>query len=133
MSMSQINFFAEHEAPLPKEEMRILNVRATAYPDRQRLRVAVEVSPFLERPNLLLLVHDEHDEVVGEASVIATMHANMEFTLHLRHAGEPAGAHSLTVELFYETRQPPQDRWVEGFVIPAITDETPSPTDEAST
>ena len=79
--MSQINFFAEHEAPLPKEEMRILNVRATAYPDRQRLRVAVEVSPFLERPNLLLLVHDEHDEVVGEASVIATMHANMEFTL----------------------------------------------------
>ena len=130
--MSQINFFAEHEAPLPKEEVRILGARAAPYPDRQRLHVAVEVTPFLERPNLLLLVHDERDAVVGEASVIATMHANMEFTLHLHHAGEPYGAHSLTVELFYETRQPPQDRWVEGFVIPAITDETPSPTDETS-
>lgn len=125
MEMDQINFFAEHEAPLPKEEVRILSASAAPYPDRQRLRVAIEVSPFLERPNLLLMVHDERDEVVGEASIIATMHPNMEFTLHLRHKGEPTGAHSLTVELFYETRQPPQDRLIEGFVIPAVTDETP--------
>lgn len=122
--MSQINFFAEHEAPLPKDEVRIVSASAAPYPDRQRLRVAVELTPFLERPNLLLMVHDEQDELVGEASVIATMHASMEFTLHLRHLVEPAGAHSLTVELFYETRQPPQDRWIEGFIIPAVTDET---------
>ena len=121
--MNQINFFAEHQAPLPKEKVRILGASAAPYPDRQRLRVTVEVTPFLERPNLLLMVHDEEDQLVGEASVIATMHANMEFTLHLRHPGNPAGAHSLTVELFYETRQPPQDRWVDGFMIPAVTDE----------
>ena len=130
MGMNQINFFAEHEAPQPKEAVRILSARAAPYPDRQRLRVAVELTPFLERPNLLLLVHNEDDELIGEASVIATMHAAMEFTLHLRHRGEPAGAHSLTVELFYETRQPPQDRWIEGFLIPAMTDETPPPTEQ---
>ncbi len=116
--MSEVNFFAAGEAPQPKQAIRILNVRAEPYADRQRLFVAVELTPFLERPNLLLLIHDEDDKLVGEASVIATMHASMEFTLHLRHEGDPAGAHSLTVELFYETRQPPQDRRVEGFFIP---------------
>ena len=75
------------------------------------------------------MVHDEADQLVGEASVIATMHASMEFTLHLRHDGNPTGAHSLTVELFYETRQPPQDRWVAGFMIPAVTDESPIESD----
>jgi hypothetical protein len=56
---------------------------------------------------------------VAELSIIETMHADMEFTLHIRNVGDPAGTYTLTVELFYETRTPPQDRRVKQFVVPA--------------
>jgi hypothetical protein len=54
------------------------------------------------------------------------MHSDMEFTLHLRGKDDPAGVYSLTTELFYETRNPPQDRVVEAFIVPQVdeTDET---------
>lgn len=103
--------------PQPRDKVRIEEVVITPYPDRFRVWVNIKVTPFLERPNLLLLAHDEDDLLVAELSVIETMHADMEFTLHIRNKSNPAGAYTLTVELFYETRTPPQDKRIEAFVI----------------
>jgi len=121
----EINLFNNTDrAPKPKDEVRIETVTITPYPDRFRVHVAVSVTPFQERPNLLLVVHDEQDHIVNELNVIETMHYDMEFTLHLRGMADPAGAYTLTVDLFYETRSPSQDRWVEAFVIPQAGDES---------
>jgi hypothetical protein len=76
------------------------------------------VTAFLERPNLILVAHDEQDKIVSELNVIETMHHDMEFTMHLRNITEPAGTYTLTADLFYETRNPPQDRRIEAFEIP---------------
>lgn len=38
--------------------------------------------------------------------------------MHLRGLPEPAGEYTLTAELFYETRNPPQDRRVVEFTVP---------------
>lgn len=121
-----IQFFNEGAGtPQPKENIKIEAVNITPYPDGLRVHAEVNVTPFRERPNLMLVVHDDDDNIVSELSIIETMHASMEFTMHLRGVENPVGAYSLTVELFYETRNPPQARHIEGFAI-----EAPTPEDE---
>jgi len=113
------HFFDAPNQPLqPKEAIRIENVIATPYEDRFRVYVEVKVTQFAERPNLLLVTRDMQGNVVTELDIIATMHADMEFTLHMRGMDDPAGTYELTVELFYETRNPPQDKQVIQFEIP---------------
>jgi hypothetical protein len=51
--------------------------------------------------------------------------------MHIRGKQEPAGAYALTVELFYETRNPPQHTEVVGFMIPEY-DPTEAWTDDYS-
>lgn len=113
-----IPIFPTSSAPKPRDEIRIEQLEITPYPDRFRVHIHLVVTPFLERPNLLLIAHNEHDRVVSELSVIETMHHDMEFTMHLRGVDEPAGLYTLSVDLFYETRHPPQDSRVEAFSIP---------------
>ncbi len=69
----------------PRDEVRIETVAVMPYPDRQRIHIHVVVTPFQERPNLLLAAHNEADRLVSELNVIETMHHDMEFTLHIRN------------------------------------------------
>jgi hypothetical protein len=115
-----IPIFPAHQAPKPREEVQIEALDIALYPDRLRVLLHVQVTPFLERPNLLLVVRDERDRIVGELSIIETMHHDMEFTLHLRGiAGDPMGLYTVEADLYYETRNPPQATRVEAFEIPA--------------
>ena len=114
----EIPIFPVGSAPKSRDEVRIENLEVTPYPDRFRVHIHLVVTPFLERPNLLLVAHTEGDRVVSELSVIETMHHDMEFTMHLRGLDDPAGMYTLSVDLFYETRHPPQDSMVEAFTIP---------------
>lgn len=115
-----IPFFPNDVVPRPKDEIRIEELEVVPYPDRVRVFIHVKVTPFQERPNLLLVAHDAEDRAVSELNVIETMHFDMEFTMHLRNVQypDPAGVYTLTVDLFYETRNPPQDRRIESFTIP---------------
>ena len=112
------SFFEISDNGRPREEIRIENLAVTPYPDRFRIFIEIEVTPFRERPNLLVVVHDADDRIIGELDIISTMHHKMEFTMHIRGVADPAGQYTVTAELFYETRNPPQDRRIEAFVIP---------------
>ena len=114
-----VQFHNNFEPPVPRDQVKIEQVEIVSYPDRFRVYVHVHVTAFLERPNLLLVVRDEDDKIAAELNIIETMHNDMEFTLHLRGKADPAGVYSLTTELFYETRNPPQDRVVEAFIVPS--------------
>jgi hypothetical protein len=116
--MSDLHFFENGFAPRPKDEVRIEEIEIAVYPDRFRVFLHVRVTPFLERPNLLITARTADGRVASELNVIETMHHDMEFTLHLRGISEPAGAYTLTVEVFYETRNPPADRRIEPFTVP---------------
>ncbi len=123
ISLMDIQFFDNgNQTPQPREDVRIESVNVTPYPEGLRVHVAVQVTPFRERPNLMLVIHDDDDLVVSELNIIETMHAHMEFTMHLRGVEDPTGAYSLTVELFYETRNPPQDQHLKGFTIEPSTE-----------
>jgi hypothetical protein len=114
-----IPIFPQEYAPKPREEVRIEALDVAIYTDRRRVLVHVRVTPFLERPNLLLLLRTEDERVVGELNIIETMHNDMEFTMHLRGVDEPTGWYTVEAELFYETRHPPQDTRAEAFEIPS--------------
>lgn len=113
-----IEFFNPNQVPQPKHKILIEGIQAIPYPDRRRVWVEVKVTPFQERPNLLLIAKTQTGIIVSELSVIETMHANMEFTLHIRNLPDPAGEYTLTVELFYETRNPAQDVQIIYFIVP---------------
>lgn len=114
----EIPLFPTDQVPRPANEIRIEQIDATVYPDRFRVRVHVRVTPFLERPNLLLVARNQDGVIVAELNIIETMHYDMEFTLHVRNVKESAGEYTLSVDLFYQTRNPPQDQQQKNFVIP---------------
>lgn len=122
-----IQFFDNpNHIPQPRDKVHIENLVITPYPDRFRVHLQITVTPFQERPNLIVAAHNEQDQLVSELSIIETMHADMEFTLHIRNVDDPTGVYTLTADLFYETRNPPQDRRVEVFEIPPITHQADS-------
>jgi hypothetical protein len=114
----EIPLFDADKVPQPKDKIRIEDLKATPYPDRYRVFIEVKVTPFRDRPNLLLVMRDTEGRVIGELSVIETMHSEMEFTLHIRNVADPAGEYTLTADLFYEKRNPPQDQRQVNFEIP---------------
>lgn len=115
----EINIFDDpNKVPKPKDEIKIESVAATVYRDRFRVRTDIVVTAFQERPNLLILMRDSAGTIVNELNIIATMHSEMDFTMHMRGMDDPAGDYTLEVELFYETRNPPQDTYQITFTIP---------------
>lgn len=113
----EIPLFPSHLAPKPPNEIFIEVLEVNPYPDRSRVRVHIVVTPFQQRPNLLLALYNADRQLVREINVIETMHADMEFTLHLQRGTNPAGDYSLTADLFYETRNPVQDQRTVEFEI----------------
>lgn len=114
-----INIFDDpSQVPQPRASIRIEHLSAIVLPDRYRVRADLRVTAFQERPNLALVLLNSRGGVVHEMSVIGMMQAHMEFTFHIRGVDDPAGEYTLQVELFYDTRNPPQDRRELPIIIP---------------
>ncbi len=115
----EINIFNDpNKVPKPKNEIKIEDLAIHIYPDRFRVRADIKVTPFQERPNLFLVMKDANGKIVNDLNIIATMHYDMDFTMHMRGMDDPAGNYTLEAELFYETRNPPQDKASIIFTIP---------------
>jgi len=106
------------QAPQPKDNVKIEELETVVYPDRFRIFIHIRLTLFEERPNMLLTARTSEGKIVTELSIIETMHHDMEFTMHLRGLTDPAGIYTLTADLYYETRNPPQDRKSIEFVVP---------------
>ncbi len=103
----------------PRDQVRIERVAATPYPDRRRVKVEIEVTPFRERPNLAIMLLDADDQPVASTSVIAIMHFQVAFNLHLRGTEDPTGSYTARVHLYYEDAGSPQDTCDATLTIPA--------------
>lgn len=117
-----ISFFDHGDVPQPREKVRLLKFMAQVLPDRARVKVAIHVTPFLERPSLgvVLLNADSPDsELVADMTIIETMHDKMEFTLHVRGDQDPAGNYRLLTRLYYDQNvHQPYDEAVLTLEIP---------------
>ncbi len=116
----EINLFNDANlVPQPRHKIRIESFSASPYPDRFRVKVNLKLTPFQERPNLVITARRTDGVQVSDLDVIATMHFDNEFTMHIRGLNEPSGDYTLTAELYYETRDPPQDKCEISFIVPA--------------
>jgi hypothetical protein len=116
--MSMNLFLQNNDNLLPRDQVRVERVEAVPFPDRRRVKLAIDVTPFRERPNLELTIRDADGKIVAGTSVIATMHFKMEFNLHLRGVDDPTGAYTVQVQLYYDDVRSPQDVGEANLVIP---------------
>ncbi len=117
----EINLFNDANlVPQPKHRVKIEAFGATPYKDRFRIKVNVKLTPFQERPNLVITAHRSDGLAVSDLDVIATMHFDNEYTMHIRGVDDPTGDYTLAAELYYESRNPPQDAAQINFRIPPI-------------
>ena len=114
----EINLFNDPNlVPQPRRKVKIEQLSATPYRDRFRVKVNLKLTPFQERPNLLITARRADGRLVSDLDVIATMHFDNEFTMHIRGLDEPSGDYTLRAELYYESRNPPQDAVETKFEI----------------
>lgn len=81
------------------EETRITLLKAEPYPDGQRVRVSLEITPFQQRPYIEMLLTDSNGDEVASTTIVEPMAWNLELTLHLR--GAKPGLFTLEARLFY--------------------------------
>jgi hypothetical protein len=93
-------FFPEDNLQrMTPEETHITSLTAEPYPDGERVRVDIEITPFQKRPYIEVVLTDAANDEVATASIVEPMGWKLEFTMHLRGAkGSPFKLEAL---LFY--------------------------------
>lgn len=95
------NAFEPPEDGLPPQEVRILALRAEPWPeDSRRVRIHLDVTPFIERPNLEISIQDHDGHEVSSISIIESIETNITFTMHIR-SPEVSGVYTLAAGIYY--------------------------------
>ncbi len=84
---------------LSPAETHITSLRAEPYPDGQRVRVDLEITPFQTRPHIEVTLSDADGTEVAAASIVEPMAWKLEFTMHLRGASK--SPFKLEARLYY--------------------------------
>jgi hypothetical protein len=101
-------FFQDPEdIPLPPDEVRIRTLQAEPWPDRRRVLVYLELTPFQQKPNAEINVVDENGEEVTNLSIIETINPKMEFTIHLR-TPQTGGEYRVSSKVYYTQMDLPE-------------------------
>ncbi len=100
--MFQPHSYQPPEDGLPPREVRIQSLRVEPWPeDPRRVRVHLDITPFLQRPNIEVSITSESGAEAASIAIIESIESRMVFTMHIR--GEPInGKYTLSASLFYE-------------------------------
>jgi hypothetical protein len=96
----EIFFTDPTEIPLPPEDIRIRKFHADPWPDKRRVRVNLEITPFQNSPNIEIEIRDADGNEVASLTIIETIHPKIDLTIHLR-GPEPAGVYTAAVMIYY--------------------------------
>lgn len=89
------------EIPRPPEEVQIRSIEIDPYADGRRIRVLMELTPFLEPPDLTLRVLNQKGEEIANLSIIAVHQPSLSVTVHLR-GPEIEGCFTMEAVILYE-------------------------------
>ena len=106
------------------EETRIDSLSVQPYPDGQRLRVNIEITPFQKRPYLEFVLRDSAGEEAASVSMVEPLSWNLEFTMHLR--GELNNPYTLEARLFYPEGPAAEPKTIAFDVEPQRADDRPA-------
>lgn len=100
-----LNFITDPNLlPQPRNLIRIQKLTLTPYSDARRIRVDIEITPFLpaDRPNIELTAHKDDGTEVASVSIVESMHNRISLTIHLRQSEPSDGSYLFKASLFYE-------------------------------
>ena len=86
---------------MPAEDVSILKLRAIPLPDMKRVTVEMELSPFVEHPNLDISILSPEGEVVANMFVVEARDQVMALTLHPRQP-EPEALYTARLAVLKE-------------------------------
>ena len=93
-------FFPEDDLQrMSPADTHITSLSAEPYPDGERVRVNIEMTPFAVRPYIEVSLTDANADEVATASIVEPLAWKLEFTMHLR--GATAGPFRLEARLHY--------------------------------
>jgi hypothetical protein len=106
-------FFSDpNEIRLPPEEVRLREVRITTQPDSGRVKIHIELTPFLKRPDISIAITEADGKEVAHATILEAMLAKLELTMHLRQP-QQGSEYSLKTVVYYQKMPPPDAEQVE--------------------
>ncbi len=98
--MSMMFFADEAEVPLPPREVRITEAEARPAPDGRRVALLITLTPFLEYPNLEVLLYRPDGVEERSLTIIGTMERRLALTLHVKQP--MPGEYRTQIDLIYE-------------------------------
>ena len=122
----RVQFYDDLEGgPRSREEVRLNELGLFVYEDRRRVAVGFNLTPFLERPSILVRVTSAGGEEVATLSVIEAMQPNFNLTLHLRDdgAGDPYQLEAIIYYLTENGERQVSDRQVKPFSVASPGDQ----------
>jgi hypothetical protein len=75
--------FSPPEDALPPPEVRFSELRVEQWPDGQRVRVHVGITPFQQRLDLEATIFDASGNEIANTLIIETLENRLVFTMHL--------------------------------------------------
>lgn len=105
------------------EETRITSLTAEPYPDGNRLRVNIEVTPFQKRPYIDVLLTDSNGDEVASSSIVEPLGWKLEFTMHIRDE-ELKNPYTLEAKLYYPDGPAQEAQYFSFDIKPPLTPES---------
>jgi len=96
------------ETRLPPEEVRLRKVQVTPQPYAQRVKIYLELTPFMKRPNVGVTITSASVMEVARTSILETMLPKLELIMHLREP-EPGNAYTIETSVYYQNLPEPSD------------------------
>lgn len=113
-----INFFDDpSQKPALREDVKIRHIQAEVSPEGRRVAVDFELTPFIERPSVDILVINGRGEKAGSLTIIETLDYRFGIVVHLRDK-EPTDAYELHARLYYASLEEGQRQVVDTKTIP---------------
>ena len=106
--MNSIFLHDPNEIRLPPEEVRLTKVEVYPRPDGKQVKVHLELTPFMKRPNIEVSIFSGPGSEVGHTNILETMLNKLEFTVHLRQvqAGDEL---SMETMVYYQKLPEPSE------------------------
>jgi hypothetical protein len=79
-----IEFVDSSVMPRNPEEVQILAVQANLLSDQRRIQLTIEITPFLDPPDLEIEAFTEDDKLVASTAIIGVPNQRATLILHLR-------------------------------------------------
>lgn len=102
MPFVNINFFDDtsDDKPVLREDVRIRELKLELSPEKRRVAVEFDLTPFIERPSLEVYVANGRGEKAGSITVIETLDHKFSLVIHLRDR-EPTEEYELQAAVYY--------------------------------